>query len=139
MSNSLVHKSLELVWDTELHRTRKNGQNTAHASHKNSVSTVTDQKKCLCREQKRKKKCKNIKYKGVLDLIPAKHRINSASDNIDISTILSKSSKTVYETQKHIAAQQDPTDDNIKRLLSLSSYSLKPETAIAATSCKRKV
>ncbi|EZA60535.1 hypothetical protein X777_14561 [Ooceraea biroi] len=87
------------------------------------------QKKCLCREQKRKKKCKNIKYKGVLDLIPAKHRINSASDNIDISTILSKSSKTVYETQKHIAAQQDPTDDNIKRLLSLSSYSLKPETA----------
>ncbi|XP_012229412.1 active regulator of SIRT1-like [Linepithema humile] len=102
MSNLLVHKSLELLgYEKDLHK-----------------------------EHKKKKKRKNIKYKGVLDLIPAKHRITSKNDKTDLGTILGRSSKTtVYETQKRIATQQDPTDENVQRLLLLSNNRINPETA----------
>lgn len=101
MSKLLVHKSLELLgYDKDLHK-----------------------------EQKKKKKRKSMKYKGALDLIPAKHRIISKNDKTDLGTILKRSSKTtVYETQKRIATQQDPTDENVQRLLLLSSNRIKPKT-----------
>lgn len=102
MSNSLVHKSLELLsYEKDTHK-----------------------------EQKKRKKRKDARYKGVLDLIPTKHRIISKHDKTDFDTVLARSSKTtVYETQKRIATQQDPTDKNVQRLLLLSSNRIKPETA----------
>ncbi|CAL1676506.1 unnamed protein product [Lasius platythorax] len=101
MSNSLVHKSLELLgYEKDLHK-----------------------------EQKKRKKRKDTRYKGVLDLIPTKHRIISKHEKTDFGTVLTRSSKTtVYETQKRIAAQQDPTDENVQRLLLLSSNRINPET-----------
>ncbi|XP_072753686.1 uncharacterized protein [Anoplolepis gracilipes] len=102
MSNSLVHKSLELL------SYEKNPQ----------------------KEQKKRKKRKDVRYKGILDLIPTKHRIISKHDNTDSDTVLVRSSKTtVYETQKRIATHQDPTDENIQRLLLLSNNRINPETA----------
>lgn len=64
-----------------------------------------------------------------MDLIPAKHRIISKHDKTDLDTVLSRSSKvTVYETQKLIAAQQDPTNENVQRLLLLSDNRINRET-----------
>lgn len=41
-----------------------------------------------------------------------------------------RSSKTtIYETQKRIAAQQNRTDENVQRLLLLSSNRINSETA----------
>lgn len=98
MSNSLVHKSLELL------------------SYE--------------KEQKKRKKRKDTRYKGVLDLIPTKHRIISKYEKTAVDTVLARSSKTtVYETQKCIAAQRNPTDENVKRLLLLSKNRLNSETA----------
>lgn len=95
-----------------------------------AASTRQPNERDLNKEQKKKRKHKNLKYKGVLDLIPAKHRIVTASDNPEIATVLGKCNRiTVYETQKRIAARQDLTNDNIKKLLSLSKNSLKSETA----------
>ncbi|XP_012528697.1 uncharacterized protein LOC105832367 [Monomorium pharaonis] len=104
MSNSLVHKSLELLgYEKEGLRTE---------------------------QKKKKKKRKNIRYKGVLDLIPIKHRIIPKNNNTGIDTILSRSSKTtVYETQKRLGAQKDPTDENVQRLLLLSSNRINSGTA----------
>ncbi|XP_018303446.1 active regulator of SIRT1 [Mycetomoellerius zeteki] len=102
MSNSLVHKSLELLGYEE----------------------------DLQREQRKKKKRKDIRYKGALDLIPTKHRIISKNDKTDLDTILGRSSKTtVYETQKRLATQKDPTDENVQRLLLLSSNRIDAKTA----------
>ncbi|TGZ46007.1 uncharacterized protein [Temnothorax longispinosus] len=102
MSNSLVHKSLELF----------------------------GYEKDLQKEQRKKKKRKDIRYKGALDLIPTKHRVISKNDKTDLGTILGRSSKTtVYETQKRLATQKDPTDDNVQRLLLLSSTRINPGTA----------
>lgn len=102
MSNSLVHKSLELL----------------------------GYEKDLQKEQNKKKKRKAVGYKGVLDLIPTKHRIISKNDKTDLDTILGRSSKTtVYETQKRLAIQKDPTNKNVQRLLLLSSNRIDSETA----------
>lgn len=102
MSNSLVHKSLELL----------------------------GYEKDLQKEQRKKKKHKDIGYKGALDLIPTKHRIISDNDKTDLHTILGRSNKTtVYETQKRLATQKDPTDENVQRLLLLSSNRINPGTA----------
>lgn len=103
MSNSLVHKSLELL-----------------GYEKDSQ-----------KEQRKRKRRKDIRrYKGVLDLIPTKHRIVSKNDKTDLNTILERSSKTtVYETQKRLAIQKDPTDENVQRLLLLSSNLINPGTA----------
>ncbi|XP_024874440.1 active regulator of SIRT1-like [Temnothorax curvispinosus] len=102
MSNSLVHKSLELF----------------------------GYEKDLQKEQRKKKKRKDIRYKGALDLIPTKHRVISKNDKTDLGTILGRSSKTtVYETQKRLATQKDPTDENVQRLLLLSSTRINPGTA----------
>ncbi|KOC60065.1 Active regulator of SIRT1 [Habropoda laboriosa] len=77
-----------------------------------------------------KKKRKHIKYKGTLDLIPAKHRILSKNDKTDLGTILGRSSKvTVYETQKKLATREDPTDKNVQRLLMLSTNRIDQDTA----------
>ncbi|KAL6440744.1 hypothetical protein ACFW04_003296 [Cataglyphis niger] len=102
MSNSLVHKSMELLsYEKDLHK-----------------------------EQKRKRKRKDTRYKGVLDLIPTKHRIISKHNKTDFDTVLVRSSKTtVYEAQKRIATQQDPTDKNVQQLLLFSSNRINPETA----------
>ncbi|XP_011168933.1 active regulator of SIRT1-like [Solenopsis invicta] len=103
MSNSLVHKSLELL------------------GYEREVQRLQGESK------KKRKKRKDTKYKGVLDLIPIKHRIVSKNDH---DTILDRSSKTtVYETQKRLAEQKDPTDENVQRLLLLSSNHLNPKTA----------
>jgi len=49
---------------------------------------------------------------------------------VDLGVILSRSSKTtVYETQKRLATQKDPTDENVQQLLLLSSNRINPETA----------
>lgn len=49
---------------------------------------------------------------------------------IDLGTVLSRSSKTtVYETQKRLATQKDPTDQNVQRLLLLSNNRINPRTA----------
>lgn len=49
---------------------------------------------------------------------------------IDLHTILGRSNKTtVYETQKRLATQKDPTDENVQRLLLLSSNRINPGTA----------
>ncbi|KYM90398.1 hypothetical protein ALC53_01830 [Atta colombica] len=102
MSNSLVHKSLELLGYEEDSQ----------------------------REQRKKKKRKDIRYKGALDLIPIKHRIISKNDKTELDTILGRSSKTtVYETQKRLATLKDPTDENIQRLLLFSSNRINAETA----------
>ncbi|EGI59477.1 PREDICTED: active regulator of SIRT1-like [Acromyrmex echinatior] len=102
MSNSLVHKSLELLGYEEDSQ----------------------------REQRKKKKRKDIRYKGALDLIPTKHRIISKNDKTDLDTILGRSSKTtVYETQKRLATLKDPTDENVQRLLLFSSNRINAETA----------
>ncbi|XP_020278745.1 uncharacterized protein LOC109852211 [Pseudomyrmex gracilis] len=101
MSTSLVYKSLEL-------------SGFEKDSHK---------------AQKRKKKRKNIKYEGVWDLIPPKHRIFSKNDETDPDIPLGRSSKiTVYETQKHLASQEDPTEKNVQLLLSLCNNRLDPKT-----------
>ncbi|XP_050446900.1 active regulator of SIRT1-like [Cataglyphis hispanica] len=102
MSNSLVHKSMELLsCEKDLHK-----------------------------EQKKRRKRKDTRYKGVLDLIPTKHRIISKHDKTDFDTVLVRSSKTtVYEAQKRIATQQDPTDKNVQQLLLFSSNRINPETA----------
>ncbi|GAB1866285.1 Active regulator of SIRT1 [Camponotus japonicus] len=98
MSTSLVHKSLELL----------------------------NYEEDLRKELKKRRKCKDTRYKGVLDLIPTQHRIISKHDKTDFA----RSSKTtVYETQKRIAAQQDSTDKNVQRLLLLSSNRINSETA----------
>lgn len=98
MSNSLVRKGLELL----------------------------DYEKTIKRE---KKKRKHANYKGALDLIPAKHRILSGSDKSDLGTILGRSSKvTVYETQKKLATQEDPTAENVQRLLMLSKNHIDQNT-----------
>ncbi|OAD52588.1 Active regulator of SIRT1 [Eufriesea mexicana] len=79
------------------------------------------------KQEKRKKK--HTKYKGTLDLIPPKHRILSKNDKTDLGTILGRSSKvTVYETQKKLAVQEDPTDENVQRLLMLSNNCIDPDT-----------
>ncbi|XP_011642165.1 active regulator of SIRT1-like isoform X1 [Pogonomyrmex barbatus] len=103
MSNLLVHKSLELLgYEKDLQKEQK---------------------------KKKKKKRKDIKYKGALDLIPPKHRIISKNDKTDLGTILGRSSKTtVYETQKRLATQTDPTDENVQRLLLLSNNKINPGT-----------
>ncbi|XP_018369501.1 PREDICTED: active regulator of SIRT1-like [Trachymyrmex cornetzi] len=102
MSNSLVHKSLELLGYEEDSQ----------------------------REQRKKKKRKDIGYRGALDLIPTKHRIISKNDKTDLDTILGRSSKTtVYETQKRLATLKDPTDENVQRLLLFSSNRINAETA----------
>ncbi|XP_029661725.1 active regulator of SIRT1-like [Formica exsecta] len=102
MSDSLVHKSLELL-------------NYGKDPHK---------------EQKKRKKRKDTRYKGVLDLIPTKHRIISKYDKTDFDAVLARSNKTtVYETQKRIATQQDPTDKNVQQLLLLSNNRINPEIA----------
>lgn len=76
-----------------------------------------------------KKKRKHTNYKGTLDLIPAKHRIVSKSDKTDLGTILGRSSKvTVYETQKKLTVQKDPTDKNVQKLLVLSKNRMDPNT-----------
>ncbi|XP_076656352.1 active regulator of SIRT1 isoform X2 [Halictus rubicundus] len=91
MSNSLVRKGLELL----------------------------GYEKTLKQE---KRKRKHTKYKGTLDLIPPKHRILSKNDKTDLGTILGRSSKvTVYETKKKLASEKDPTDENVQRLLMLST------------------
>lgn len=98
MSISLVHKSLELL----------------------------NYEEDLRKEQKKRRKHKDTRYKGVLDLIPTQHRIISKHDKTDFP----RSSKTtVHETKKRIAAQQDSTDKNVQRLLLLSSNRIKSETA----------
>ncbi|KAG7205427.1 hypothetical protein KM043_007420 [Ampulex compressa] len=77
-----------------------------------------------------KKKRKYTKYKGALDLIPTKHRIISKNDTTDLGSILGRSGKTtVYETRKRITARKDPTEENVRRLLTLSSSRIDPETA----------
>jgi len=48
MSNSLVHKSLELVSNNELHHTRKK-RNATDIPHGSSVSTVINHKKDPCK------------------------------------------------------------------------------------------
>ncbi|CAK9806750.1 Active regulator of SIRT1 [Anthophora plagiata] len=99
MSNSLVRKGLELL------------------GYEKSV-------------KQEKKKRKHIKYKGTLDLIPAKHRILFKNAETDLGTILGRSSKvTVYETQKKLATQEDPTDKNVQRLLMLSTNRIDQETS----------
>ncbi|XP_011862612.1 PREDICTED: active regulator of SIRT1-like [Vollenhovia emeryi] len=101
MSNSLVHKSLELL----------------------------GYEKNLQKEQRKKKKRKDIRYKGILDLIPTRHRIVSENDKTDLGTILGRSSRTtVYEAQKRLATQKDSTDENVQRLLLLSKSQINPET-----------
>lgn len=91
MSNSLVRKGLELLGYEE-----------------------------TLKQEKRKRK--HTKYKGALDLIPPKHRILSRNDKTDLGTILGRSSKvTVYETKKKLATAKDPTDENVQRLLMLST------------------
>ncbi|CAD1480140.1 unnamed protein product, partial [Heterotrigona itama] len=46
-----------------------------------------------------------------------------------LGTILGQSSRvTVYETQKKLAAQRDPTDENVKRLLIFSNNHINPDT-----------
>ncbi|XP_076172270.1 active regulator of SIRT1 [Ptiloglossa arizonensis] len=98
MSNSLVNKGLEIL----------------------------GYEKSLKQE---KKKRKHIKYKGTLDLIPSKHRILSKNDKTDLGTILGRSSKvTVYETQKRLIVQEDPTDENVQKLLMLSSNRIDQDT-----------
>ncbi|XP_033350753.1 active regulator of SIRT1-like [Bombus vosnesenskii] len=98
MSNSLVRKGLDLL------------------GYEKSV-------------KQEKKKRKHVKYKGSLDLIPPKHRIFSKNDKTDLGTILGRSSKvTVYETQKKLAAKVDPTDENVQRLLLLSTNRIDPNT-----------
>ncbi|KAL0116131.1 hypothetical protein PUN28_011178 [Cardiocondyla obscurior] len=102
MSNSLVHKSLELL----------------------------GYEKDTQKERRKRKKHKDTRYKGALDLIPTKHRIISKNDETAIDTSLGQSSKiTVYEAQKRLATQKDPTDENVKRLLLLSSNRINPGTA----------
>lgn len=98
MSNSLVRKGLEIL------------------GYENRV-------------KQEKKKRKHIKYKGSLDLIPSKYRILSKTDKTDLGTIFGQSSRvTVYETQKKLAAQRDPTDENVKRLLTFSNNYIDPNT-----------
>lgn len=47
----------------------------------------------------------------------------------DLGTILGQSSRvTVYETQKKLAAQKDPTDENVERLLIFSNNRIDPNT-----------
>jgi len=49
---------------------------------------------------------------------------------IDFGTILGRSSKTtVHETQKRLTIQEDPTKENVRRLLLLSSNRINPGTA----------
>lgn len=99
MSNSLVRKGLELL------------------GYEKGV-------------KQEKKKRKHVKYKGTLDLIPPKHRILSKNDKTDLGTILGRSSKvTVYETKKKLAAQEDPVNENVQRLLMLSTNRIDPNTA----------
>ncbi|XP_076763119.1 uncharacterized protein LOC143430631 [Xylocopa sonorina] len=99
MSNSLVEKGLELL------------------GYKNDV-------------KQRKKGKKHMKYKGTLDLIPPKHRILSKNDKIDLCTILGRSSKvSVYEAQKRLTRQKDPTNKNVQRLLMLSKNRIPLQTA----------
>ncbi|XP_031839848.1 uncharacterized protein LOC116430193 [Nomia melanderi] len=77
-----------------------------------------------------KKKRKHVKYKGTLDLIPPKHRILSKDDKTDLGTILGRSSKiTVYETKKKITGLKDPTDENVEKLLMLSTNRIESNTA----------
>ncbi|KZC13481.1 PREDICTED: active regulator of SIRT1-like [Dufourea novaeangliae] len=98
MSNSLVRKGLELL------------------GYEKNI-------------KQEKKKRKHIKYKGTLDLIPTKHRILSKNDKTDLGTVLGRSSKvTIYETKKRLAAQEDPTNENVQRLLMLSSNHIDSNT-----------
>lgn len=77
-----------------------------------------------------KKKRKHVKYKGALDLIPAKHRVLSKNDQTDLGTVLGRSSKvTVYETQKRLAVREDSVDKNVQRLLKLSTNRIDPNIA----------
>ncbi|CAL7939544.1 unnamed protein product [Xylocopa violacea] len=100
MSNSLVRKGLELL------------------GYENDA------------KQQGKKKRKHIKYKGTLDLIPPKHRILSKKDKTDLGTILGRSSKvSVYETQRKLAKQKDPTNKNVRKLLMLSNTRIASQTA----------
>lgn len=47
----------------------------------------------------------------------------------DLSTILGQSSRvTVYEAQKKLAAQKDPTDENVERLLTYSNNCIDSNT-----------
>lgn len=99
MSNSLVHKGLELLgYEKDI----KHG----------------------------KKKRKEVKYKGALDLIPLKHRVITKDDKTDLGTVFGRSSKvTVYKVQKKKANRKDPTNDTIKKLLLLSKNSLDANTS----------
>ncbi|XP_066588624.1 active regulator of SIRT1-like [Prorops nasuta] len=75
-----------------------------------------------------KKKRKQTKYNGTLDLIPAKHRITS-HDEIDVNTVLRKRSINIYQAMKKLQEKQDPTEDNVRKLLLLSSSHINSETA----------
>ena len=99
MSNSLVRKGLELL------------------GYEKSV-------------KQEKKKRKHVRYKGTLDLIPAKHRILLKNDKTDLGRIIERSGKlTVYETKKRLAAQEDPVNENVQRLLMLGKNRIDPDTA----------
>lgn len=99
MSNSLVRKSLELLGYEK---------DTKH--------------------EKRKKK--RINPGSKLELIKAKHRIISQETKTDLVTALGRSGKvSVYEARKRKATRRDPTDENVQKLLLLSTKRVDSETA----------
>lgn len=58
------------------------------------------------------------------------HRnIVNCNFSIDLCTIVDRPNKvTVHETQKRLAAQQDPTEENVQQLLSLDNNRINNET-----------
>ncbi|XP_012274230.1 active regulator of SIRT1 [Orussus abietinus] len=73
-------------------------------------------------------KKKKERSKSTLDLIPAKHRTVSRR-KADTTAVLRRSSKiTVHEAKKQLCSKTDPIEENVQRLLLLSSGHLDTET-----------
>ncbi|KAF7991338.1 hypothetical protein HCN44_002900 [Aphidius gifuensis] len=88
-------------------------------------------------KDKKKKSCKS---RGALDLIPLNHRLTNNKKGK--KSIIQRSSKiNVHEAKKQIQQYKDPTNDNVQRLLLLSSSKINPDVSdkIIERALKRRI
>lgn len=67
--------------------------------------------------------------KGILGLIPVNHRLTSKRDKSRKDILKRPNRVTVYEARKQLEVKSDPTEENIKKLLSLGKTNIDSETA----------
>ncbi|XP_051174685.1 uncharacterized protein LOC127290253 [Leptopilina boulardi] len=67
--------------------------------------------------------------KGILDLIPVNHRLTSKRSKSRKDILKRPNRVTVYEAKKQLEVKSDPTEENIKKLLSFGKTTIDFKTA----------